>query len=196
MLMDGADAPFVVHLLGFRGYVAPRYSTMEKDWRDHTVFKNNLADIQQVIMEMPAEPENSYKVVKANRELQLVNLNTNEVIPQYDTLRLLNFLTAFTDIRYEALLNDMAPARKDSIINTTPKNILTVVDTRGDSTTIITYFKPNDNKAIDMEGNLYVHDLDRLYALINDKRDFVLIQYYVFDKVLRPLSYFKLENSN
>jgi hypothetical protein len=28
--------------------------------------------------------------------------------------------------------------------------------------------------------------------LINEGRDFVLIQYYVFDKVLRPLSYFEL----
>lgn len=190
MLMDGADVPFVVHILGFRGYVAPRYSTMEKDWRDHTVFKKKLADIQQVIMEMPTEPENSFKIVKKDRELKLFNFETNEALPQYDTLRLLNFLTAFTDIRYEALLNDMNPQRKDSILHTTPKNILTVIDSEGDSTTIFTYFKPNDNKAYDLEGKLYVYDLDRLYALINDKQDFVLIQYYVFDKVLRPLSYF------
>ena len=190
MLMDGADVPFVVQLLGFRGYVAPRYSTLEKDWRDHTVFRNNLADIKQVIMEIPAEPENSYKILKENRNLHLVNFETNEVLPEYDTLRLLNFLTAFADIRYEALLNAMDSHRKDSIINLTPKNILTVIDSKGDSTTIITFFKPNDSKAFDMKGKLYVHDLDRLYALINNKRDFVLIQYYVFDKVLRPLPYF------
>lgn len=190
MLMDGADVPFVVQLLGFRGYVAPRYSTIEKDWRDHAVFKNSLANIQQVIMEIPDEPENSFKIVKENQDLKLFDFYTNELIPQYDTLRLLNFLTAFTDIRYEALLNDMATDRKDSIIHRTPKNILTVIDSKGDSTTIITFFKPNDNKAVDMAGKLYVHDLDRMYALINEKRDFVLIQYYVFDKVLRPLSYF------
>ncbi len=196
MLLEGADVPFVVHLLGFRGYVAPRYSIMEKEWRDHTVFKNKLSEIQEVIMEIPTEPENSFKVLKGNRELKLVNFETNEEIPQFDTLRLLNFLTAFNDVRYEALLNDMASDRKDSITHTVPKNILTVVDTKGDSTTITTFFKPNDNRAVDMEGKLYVHDLDRLYALINDKRDFVLIQYYVFDKVLRPLSYFELVNSN
>ncbi len=192
MLMEGADVPFVVHLLGFRGYVAPRYSTQEKDWRDHTVFRKSLSEIQEVIMEIPTEPLNSFKIIKENRDLKLIKLQTNEVLPQYDTLRLLNFLTAFADIRYEALLNDMKPQRKDSIINSTPKNILTVVDTKGDSTSIITYFKPNDNRAVDMAGNLYVHDLDRLYALINDERDFVLIQYYVFDKVLRPLSYFTI----
>ncbi len=190
MLMEGADVPFVVQLLGFRGYVAPRYSTLEKDWRDHTVFRKSLAEIRQVIMEIPLEPENSYKVIKENRDLKLIKLQTNEAFKQYDTLRLLNFLTAFADIRYEALLNDMEQHRKDSIIHSTPKNILTVVDTKGDSTTIITYFKPNDNQAMDVKGNLYVNDLDRLYALINNKKDFVLIQYYVFDKVLRPLSYF------
>lgn len=195
MLMEGADVPFVVHLLGFRGYVAPRYSTMEKDWRDHTVFRKSLAEIHQVIMEIPTEPENSFKILKENRDLKLINFETNKVISQYDTLRLLNFLTAFADIRYEALLNDMNPNRKDSIIQSTPKNILTVVDTKGDSTTIITYFKPNDNRAVNMEGSLYVHDLDRLYALVNNNKDFVLIQYYVFDKVLRPLSYFELNNS-
>jgi len=190
MLMEDADIAFVVHLLGFRGYVAPRYSTLEKDWRDHTVFKKKLAEIQQVIMEIPAEPENSFKIVKENRDLKLINFETNEVIPTFDTLRLLNYLTAFSDIRYEALLNDMPSQKKDSIINLIPKNILTVIDAEGDSTSITTYYKPNVSRATDMEGNIYVHDLDRLYALVNDKKDFVLIQYYVFDKVLRPLSFF------
>lgn len=190
MLMEGADISFVVQLLGFRGYVAPRYSTLEKDWRDHTVFRKKLAEIQQVIMEIPTEPKNSFKIIKEDRDLKLLKFETNEVIPGYDTLRLLNFLTAFSDIRYEALLNDMPSQKKDSIINLTPKNILTVIDSKGDSTSITTYFKPNNASAVDMEGNIYVHDLDRLYALVNDRQDFVLIQYYVFDKVLRPLSYF------
>jgi hypothetical protein len=86
----------------------------------------------------------------------------------------------------------MNKKRKDSIINLSPKNILTLIDTKGDSTQIYTYFKANDKMAMDIEGKLYTYDLDRLYALINEGRDFVLIQYYVFDKVLRPLSYFEL----
>jgi hypothetical protein len=35
-------------------------------------------------------------------------------------------------------------------------------------------------------------DFDRIYALVNDGEDFVLIQYYVFDKVLYPLSHYLL----
>ena len=33
-------------------------------------------------------------------------------------------------------------------------------------------------------------DPERLYALINDDKDFVLIQYYVFDRILRTINYF------
>ena len=194
MLMEGADIPFVVHLLGFRGFVGPRYSTLEKDWRDHTIFKTKLSEIKTIIMEIPDEPENSFKIESNNRELTLTKLLTNEIVENYDTLKLLNFMSAFADLRYEALLNDIDPHRKDSIINSTPKNILTVVDTNGDSTTMISYNKPNDNRQFDVVGKLYVYDLDRLYALINNKRDFVLIQYFVFDKALRPLSYLLTEN--
>jgi len=40
------------------------------------------------------------------------------------------------------------------------------------------------------DGSTVFFDRDRMYALINDDEDFVLIQYFVFDKILRPLSFF------
>ncbi len=190
MLMEGADIPFVVQLLGFRGFVAPRYSTFEKDWRDHVVFKTKLYNISEVIVEHPETPEESFKVVNEDDKIKLISLQTNQQVPGYDTLRVLNFLTAFNDIRYEALLNEMDSTRIDSIVSSTPKDVVTLIDNSGDTTSIKTFFKSNENQLEDMEGNVYVYDVDRLYALVNDDRDFVLIQYYVFDKILRPLSYF------
>jgi hypothetical protein len=163
---------------------------MEKDWRDHTVFKTKMADIQSVQLEMPEEPENSFKVVNEDGDLKLVRIQSNEIVESYDTLKLLNFLTSFSDVRYEALLEDIDPKRKDSILSAQPYMLLTLTDKEGRSKRIETYRKPNDEKQFDTAGNLYVHDLDRAYALINEGRDFVLIQYYVFDKILRPLSFF------
>lgn len=189
-LNEGAKVPFVVHLLGFRGFVAPRYSTLEKEWRDHTIFKTKLYDIQSVTMEVPGEPENSFRVESQADNFVLYRLNDNQKIEGYDTLKMLNFLTSFSDIRYEALLDMVSQERKDSIIHSVPKNIITLVDVNGNSSAIKTFYKPNDDRAFDMEGNFYTYDIDRLYALVNDEKDFVLIQYYVFDKILRPLSYF------
>jgi hypothetical protein len=39
-------------------------------------------------------------------------------------------------------------------------------------------------------------DVDRLYGLTHNNKDFVLLQYFVFDKVLRPLSYFEEDSSD
>lgn len=191
MLMEGADEPFVVHLLGLRGYVGPRYSTQERDWRDHTVFKIKLADIQKVKMEIPADPQNSFEVINKDEGMVLIRSIDQQVMPGYDTLKMLNFLTAFNDLRYESLMEGLTdPARQDSIVHSTPMNIVTVVDKNGKSVSIKTFYKPNDPGTFDEVGKLYPYDVDRMYALINDDRDFVLLQYFVFDKVLRKLSFF------
>ncbi len=189
MLMDGADIPFVVHLLGFRGYVAPRYSTLLKDWRDHTIFKTKLYDIKEITMDMPGEPENSFKVLNGKESIKFVRLQNNQAIP-FDTLKVLNFLTAFSDVRFEALIEKIDPEVKDSIIHSTPRNVITLVDVNGNSKQIKTFSKPNVDRAFDPLGNFYTYDVDRAYALVNEEKDFVLIQYYHFDKILRPLSYF------
>lgn len=194
MLMDGSDAPFVIQLLGLRGYVATRYSTFEKDWRDHTIFKTKLFEIQSVQMEFPSEPEKSYKVINTEDEITLHSLMNNQKLPGFDTLKVLNFLTSFADVRYEALLDEVDPQFQDSVIHSTPLHVITVVNTNGDTTAIKTFYKPNDEEAYDVDGNYYTADMDRLFALVNEEQDFVLIQYFVFDKLFRPLSFFIREN--
>jgi hypothetical protein len=189
MLMEESDIPFVVHILGFRGYVAARYSTLEKDWRDHTVFKKPLRDIRKVIMEIPMDAVSSFEVQNINGDLRLFNPK-DQRYEKYDTLKLLNFMSSFADLRYEALLDEIDPHRRDSIIHSPPRNIITLIGSDGDSTVLKAFSKPNDDKRYDLEGKIYVLDLDRAYALVNNDRDFVLIQYFVFDKVLKPLSYF------
>ncbi|MCD4734519.1 MAG: hypothetical protein K8R53_00620, partial [Bacteroidales bacterium] len=72
-------------------------------------------------------------------------------------------------------------------------HIITLTDTAGVENIVKTYYKPNDMLRFDMEGILYTYDLDRLFALINEDRDFVLIQYFVFDKVFRELEYFRVK---
>lgn len=194
MLMEGAEVPYVVQLLGLRGFVAPRYSTQEKDWRDHTVFRTRLNEISSIEVDMPGQPQNSYLIRNDNDELKMWQKQGNSPIVHFDTLKVLNFLAAFTDLRYEALLNDINAQRIDSITHSLPWYVFTLVNTKGDTTIMKTFYKPNDDKQLDMEGNLYVMDVDRAYALVNGDRDFVLIQYFVFDKILKPLSFFIPEN--
>ncbi len=197
MLMENSSEPFVTYLPGLRGFVSPRYMPIEKYWRDYNIFRKSFHEIASVKVEFPSNPELSY-LVKNNhdKELSFISLIDNLGIPNYDTLRVMNFLTSFLKIDFEALINDMDKHRKDSILSSPPFHILTLLDTNGVSTTIKTYHKAAYPDAVDEKGRSIPYDLDRLYALVNNGQDFTLIQFLVFDKILRPKTYFLKEKKS
>lgn len=190
MLLEGSSEPYVIYLPGFRGFVSPRYSPIEKYWRDYNLFRVQIPAIASVKVETPATPEFSYEVRnRGNNTFSVTSLAAGQEIA-YDTLKLLNFLSGFRNLNYEALINDMEPHRKDSIISSTPFVIITLTDTAGVTRSVKTFHKKGPEGQTDSEGRPMPYDLDRLYALVNEGKDFTLIQYFNFDKVLRPLPFF------
>jgi len=191
MLMENSSEPFIVCLPGFRGFVSPRYSPIEKYWRNYNIFKKTIPEIASVKVEVPANPDYSYEVKnKGNNRFAFISLKDNKEIPNYDTLKLLNFLSGFRNLNYEALLNDMDKVRKDSILKSTPFIIITLTDTAGVVQSIKTFHKQGPPGQTDPTGLPLPYDLDRLYASVNDGQDFTIIQYFTFDKVLRPKPFF------
>ena len=194
MLMENSTVPFVTFLPGFRGFVSPRYTPMEKNWRDFSVFRKSIPEIASVRMEFPSDPGNSYEVKKeGEQQFSLFTIPDNRLVLNTDTLKILNFLSGFRSLNFEALLNDMDPIRKDSIVKSTPFLIITLTDINGQRKTVKTFHKANLGGQADFEGKPLPYDPDRLYALVNDEQDFTLIQFFVFDKVLRPKFYFLKE---
>lgn len=193
MLKEGAKTAYIMYITGFRGFVMSRYSAFVDDWRDHAVFRTKLSEIKSVELVFNEEPWQSYKVERTEGlNFKITRLADNKVFPEYDTLRLLNFLTSFADLRFEAVLNNTMPRHKiDSVLNSPFLHRLTLVDVKDDTTIMTTYHKKKYAEHLDIEEKLVPMDLDRAYALINRNRDFVLIQYFVFDKVLRPALYFE-----
>ena len=191
MLMQHSSDPYVTYLPGLRGFVSPRYMPIEKYWRDYTVFKKNVHEIASIKVEFPAIPEQSF-IVRNNhdRSLELVSITDKKKIDNFDTLKLMNFLSAFRNINFEALLNDMDKHIKDSILSTIPFTIITLTDTNGIVRTIKTFHKQGADGETDYKGKPVPYDLDRAYALVNDGNDFTLIQFFVFDRILKPMKYF------
>ena len=195
MLMQDAQEPYVTYLPGLRGFVSPRYMPIEKYWRDYSVFKKNIREISSVRVEFPPAPEHSFSItIRKGDAIELVSLPEKKFITDFDTLKVMNFLAAFRNLNFEALLDDFDKNRKDSIISSTPFAIITLTDTAGQSNSIRTFHKPAGFDQADYEGKPLPFDLDRAYALVNEGKDFVLIQFYVFDKVLRPAQYFVKED--
>ena len=197
MLIEGAETPYIVFIPSFRGFLYTRFSPEPDDWKSHTVFNKKLADIKSIEVVFHRDSTNSFRVdvVDAMGNYKLTRLFDQREITNYDTLKLLNFLTSFRDLRYETRMNKiMNPVRMDSIIHSPPLYEMTLVDRNNDTTYVRMFEKKKTEYNIpDLQIALVPVDHDRFYALINGGEDFVLMQYFVFDKVLKPLSYY--ENS-
>lgn len=193
MLMEGSEEPYVVHLPGFRGFVSSRYSTNQDEWRDFTVFRTPIGDIRSVRVEFPSNPGESYQFdLDEYKNIRLSDLTRSMTATVFDTIRALNFLAAFQDIRFEALLENMLEKSFiDSVLASPPKILITVTDRQGTQNHVKIYHKKGFAELYMEDGiTLEPMDLDRGYALVNNGEDFVLIQYYTFDRITRQLSYF------
>jgi hypothetical protein len=191
MIMAHSSEPFVIFLPGLRGFVTPIYSPIEKYWRDYSIFKKNITEISNIRMEFPLDQGNSFIVRNIpGHSPEMLTITGSQMVQNIDTLKALNFLSSFRNINFEAVLNDLDKSKKDSILSYPPYCIITLTDTANVQFSIKTYRKAAAPGTVDDFGNPAPYDLDRLYALVNNGRDFVLIQYFVFDKILRPKSYF------
>jgi hypothetical protein len=196
-LMEGAGRPFVVYLPGFRGFISGRFTTRAEDWRDHRIFSSKLFEISEVSVDFPADGRPSYKVTNLNDRNFSITLKDGTAPPfPVDTLRLLNFLASFDNIRFEAFLTGRDSTYLDSVKATVPLHVITVTDRSGRQTLATTFLRPLAEPDTDMEGKPVFHDRDRMYAMVNGGKDFVLVQYFVFNRITRDLGWFALSGEN
>ena len=191
MLKEGADKAYIVYIPSFRGFISTRFTANPDDWRDHTVFHANLSDIQSVQIDFNEDPEGSFRLDNIGKhQYKLTRLCDNQDMP-FDTLRVINFLSSFGNLKFEALFTNTLPQERIDSITHSPyvhNVVLTVKD--GTTQDMKTFRKLVLNGVNDFGGDYGDVDHDRMYALIEDGADFVLIQNYVFDKVLHDVRYF------
>ncbi len=199
MKMEKSDIPFVTYIPGFQGFLHTRYSTNVQDWRDHNVFNFFLKDIESVTMVYPNEPQKSFTIENPdNYNFKLLDIQNNKYISKIDTVRIINYLSGFFDARFERLVNDEGNVLRDSLLGYDPFQVLTVKPRKGNSIQMMTWLKKNELTQEEMEarffdGSEYPWDRERMWALINDGKDLVTIQYFVFGRILKPIQFFSPE---
>ena len=192
MLKEGANKAYIVYIPSFRGFITTRFTANPDDWRDHAVFNENMADIQSVEVDFNEDPQGSFRIDNIGKhQYKLTRLADNMELP-YDTLKVINFMSSFNDLRFEALFTNTLPQERiDSITGSPFVHYVVVTDKDGKKQDMKTFRKLVLNGVNDMGGDYGDIDRDRMYALIDGGNDFVLIQNYVFDKVLHDVRYFE-----
>ena len=195
VLKEGGDKVYIVHLHGFRGFISSRFTASPIDWREHSIFNEKMANIESVKLEINNDPDNGFIIKENGRYQYTMNLLNGEPMA-FDTLRVLNLMSSFGNVRFEAFLNDIDPARRDSIINSPFLQRLTLTTKDDKSSSVTTYsMRANADQFLYSEEDLenfddMIKDPDHKYALLSDGNEFVLIQDFVFGKLLKPAYYY------
>ena len=191
MWREGDKVPYVIYIPGFRGFLTPRFVTEPLKWRSHTIVDLDVNAIDEINMQIPAMPEESFSVRNNGDGFDLIPAVTGKPVPQFDTVRVAQLLSSFAWLNFDEFAA-IVPNANDSSLQVAPRAVLTITDTAGRQTEVRTYIKytnPDDYEAMPDTAMYNTFDLDRLYAII-DSKDTVLIQYFVFDRILQPVSYF------
>jgi hypothetical protein len=192
MLLENSSVPFITHIPGFYGFLTPRYFTEEEDWRSTELFKYNINDLKSVEFINHEKPEDSFLITDIDTENPIVKSPVDgKVFNNIDTTKIVGYLQLYQSINIEFYLNNkVSKSEQDSVIKCCPKFDLTVTDLLGNKKTIKAYNKPLPEGTLDINGKPLKYDFDKMYAVINDGKDFVSIQYYVFDPLMQPITFF------
>jgi len=192
MFREGDKAPYIIHIPGFRGFLTPRFVAVPTKWRSHSIVDLNVHEIERVELQIPTMPEESFAIVRDGEGFAMEMLTPHRRVVGFDTARVAQMLSAFTFLNFDEFADIVPNSHADSCITGDPRTILRITDTAGVTREMKTYIKyTNPEDLVNMpDPEMYeVFDLNRLYAIL-DNSDTVLIQYFVFDNILQPASYF------
>lgn len=194
MIMEDADMPFIVHIPGFRGFLHPRYSPRESDWRNHQVFKYTLPGISSVDVTYPTLPERSFRLENPDNINFSINNEKLGPLKPIDTIKVISYLNAFTDVRFETFLNEEPEVFKDSLKKATPFCIIAVTNRKGETNSIALHRIKALPGSVNLMGDPVEFDPERLYGILNGK-DLVMTQYFVFGALMRYYAQFSPSNT-
>ncbi len=195
MMLKNASEPFITHIEGFNGYLTSRFFTKEHLWRDRAIARiasNNLARVE--ILYADSLQASFNLTFDEDNTPTMVNPETNAPI-NFSTPKVNKYKAAFKNVSYEGLITpeDAIWAKKDSIINSLPVMEIKIESKDGEKHQILAFRKEatEETKAM-FENEELAYDPSRMYALV-DNKEFVLIQFFGLQHVLKPARWFAPE---
>lgn len=185
--------PYITHIPGFNGYLTTRYIVLDYKWRSSAIFKSAYSDISSVKVEYFQKPEDSFEIVKnENGAIVLKSLKFNSPVANFDSIAVKEYLVNYSNIHFEAF-EKLKQETRDSVLASPKFFSISLTASNGKTTTVTAYAIKAKPGAVDLKGNPIDYDPDRMYAKINEEQDLALIQYFTFDKLMKPLSWFETD---
>ncbi len=191
MYMEGSSQPFVVYIPGVNGYLSVRYFVIEDEWRSRTLFGYKPEQIQQVKVEYTGQPDSSFIIAQQDKGHRLLRTQPGKTEHLVRENVLASYLELYRQLTFEGYPNALTAEETDSIYKSTPFCTITVTDINGNKRTLQLFRKKvtiDTLRLHDNHGNPLVYDSERYYAVMNGEKKILLVQEYMFGKVLQTYS--------
>ncbi len=170
-LLEGSETPYVLNIPGFNGYVSARFNVVEKEWRSRKLFYSNPSGIQEIKVDYPGNPAESFQISFKESRFHLDNPGNT------DTTRLVEYILQFKSVFIEQFIAaDMGLKYVDSVLASRPFAIVKLTD-----------IDKNKSNILRVYG---AESVDRAVAAFGEKNELVTIQSQRLEAMLKPKSYF------
>jgi hypothetical protein len=167
------------------------YAPVEERWRSRWIYRDNHETIQSVSLDYHREHQKSFTISKVAKDSFVIANSEGKVSEQPRQRFIQQYLDFYEALSMEAYEN--MNKQKDSILNETPFCTVTLKKTDSTQTQCILYYALSNIKtkaSFDADGRPLKYDIEHYYGLLNGKKDMVLIQYFVWGKMLRSYDEF------
>ena len=201
MLIEGSTNPFVMNIPGFNGFISVRYFLKENDWRDKRIFNYTAKKLLSVKVDYPDTAEYSFQIAHPDSaHLWVIALADNDTLKELDTLQAITYVNnSFWNIQFESFNHHLTDHQVDSIKSLTPYCTIHVKGKGNTETLLKVYLKPANKKEgsdVDSYGLPRKWDIDRMFAVISDTNELIIIQTYVFGKIMKKVNDFRFQENS
>lgn len=181
--------PYLCCIPGFVGFLKPRYIANENEWRDRVVINYTPPQLRQIKVDYYNLPDSSFAINLLNTTtFKLVDTKNKELA--FNETKLRQYIAYYQNLSYEFLFTGQDKRLEDSLALQKPFCKITIVGNGFSNSEYKFYYKTSVFTA-EQNGVTYKYDPDRLYLKFANDKEWALIQYFVFGKLLITPLYFK-----
>ncbi len=186
-MVDPHGVIYILRIIDFKGNVNDSFNANPNLWRNRVVFDYEPQQINRVEVEYKNKVSASF-IIKNNHDgsFQLLSYPGKEEVVNYDPTRIARYLSYFRVLKFEKVVEEIALEEQQNLLNGKPDVRIVVTDAEGNTRELAVYPRS-------MPGNPSQKDVYRAYGRMNQSNELVLIQFYIFDPILKEINYFRSE---
>ena len=179
---DKGKKPYITYKPGVYGTLEVRFFTDWKAWRSPRIFDyKNPKEIYKISTTFLNKKKESYTINFQNNKLELYNFKNQKLI-KYDSSQVKHYLTHFNNISYNKIMFENQKVI-DSIFNSSPFITFELIDFKN-KVTKVDFWKIKD------ENTVTGWDPEYGYIRVNNNNELLRAQYFNWEILFKPLSFF------